>query len=241
MRNAWTIARREFAGYFVSPIAYGVAALFLFVLALVFNYISLPAMFYPGETSTSYFFNDLTFLSFLIVPALTMRLIAEERRSRTLELLLTAPARDGEVIGGKFLGAYGFYLVLVLLASVFPLILFAFGNPDPGVLWANYLGIALFGAALIAVGTLTSALTNNQVIAFVVCFGLLLGLWLVGQAANLTSPEVAQVVRALSITHHLEGFDRGVVDSRHVIYYLSLVGSALFLATRALEGRRWSG
>jgi len=238
MRTAWTIARREFAAYFVSPIAYVVAATLLLVLGLIFFY-DLSLQF--ERATTAYFFGNLTSLSFLIAPALTMRLLAEERRSRTLELLLTAPVREGEVVFGKFLAGLGFYLFLVLLASVYPLILLIFGNPDPGALWTGYLGIVLFGAAIIALGTLASAVTQNQIVAYILGSGILLGLWLVDMPADLVSTGLGQVLRALSITGNLEGFAQGIVDTRHIVYYLSLTVLALFWATRVLEGRRWNG
>ena len=200
MRTAWTIARREVAAYFVSPIAYAVAATLLFVLGLIFFY-DLSLQF--ERATTAYFFGHLTSLSFLAVPALTMRLLAEERRSRTLELLLSAPVREGEVVVGKFLAGLGFYFFLVLLASVYPLILFLFGNPDPGALWTGYLGVALFGAAVIALGTLASAITQNQIVAYILGAGFLLGLWVVDMPADLVSTGLGQVLRALSITGNL--------------------------------------
>ncbi len=239
MRNAWTIARRELAAYFVSPIAYVVAAVLVIVLALLFNFDELERQFYYA--TTQYFFSNVTFLSFFIIPALTMRLLAEERRVRTMELLLTAPVRESEVVVGKFLAGLGFYLGLVLLASVFPLLLFAYGNPDPRVLWVNYLGLVLFGAALVALGTLASALTQNQVVAFIVGFGLVVVLWVIDTPASLFGSSLAGLLQALSITTHLEGFDRGIIDTRHVVYFLSVTSMALFLATRVLEARRQRG
>jgi len=239
MRNTWTIARREFAAYFVSPIAYVVAAIFLFILGLFFNFGDLQRQAYYATPAD--FFSRVTTLSFFIAPALTMRLLAEERRSRTLELLLTAPVRDGELVLGKFLASMGFYLVLIAVGSVYPVILFAFGNPDPRVLFTCYVGILLFGATLLALGTLASSLTQNQILAFFTGFGVLLALMLVGAPARLASPGMGQVLSALSINNHLAEFDLGIVDTRHVVYYLSVTVAALFLATRVLEGRRWSG
>jgi len=239
VRTVWTIARREFAAYFVSPIAYVVAAILLFVLGLRFNFLQLPLQ--AEYASPKYFVDDMSFVSFLVVPALTMRLLAEERRSRTLELLMSAPVREGEVVAGKYLAGLGFYLVLVLLGSIYPLILFLFGNPDPRALWTGYLGILLFGGALVAVGTLGSSLTQNQIVAFIVSFGMLAVLWVVDLPAELVDPRVGELLRSISITGHLEGFGQGIVDTRHVVYYLSVIALALFLATRALEGRRQSG
>ncbi len=237
MHTIWTIARREFAAYFVSPIAYVVGTIFVLVLGLIVNFFVLP---FAQEiyATTEPFFSNMALLSLFAIPALTMRLLAEERQSRTLELLLTAPVRDGEVILGKFLAGFGFYLFLLLLVSIYPLILFAFGNPDPGVLWGGYLGIVLFGAAAVALGTLASTLTRNQIVAFIVGFGLLMALWLADRPVGLLAPGAERALQAVSITYHLADFAQGVVDTRHVVYYLSLTAGALFLATRALELRR---
>jgi ABC-2 type transport system permease protein len=238
MRNTWTIARRELTAYFVSPIAYAVSVVFMLVLGLIFNFFVLP---YAQQiyATTEPLFSNLALISLFIAPALTMRLIAEERQSRTIELLMTAPVRDSEVIVGKFLAGLGFYLFLILLASVFPLILLAFGNPDPRVLLSGYIGIVLFGGALMALGTLASALTRNQIVAFILGFGMLLALWLIDVPASLFGEKVGRVMQALSITQHLGDFTQGIVDTRHIIYYLSVIFGALFLATRALEGRKW--
>jgi len=239
MRNVWTIARREFAAYFVSPVAYGVAAVFVLILGIFFNFVDLPDQ--ASYATPADFYSRVTTLTFFAAPALTMRLLAEERRSRTLELLLTSPVRDGELILGKFLSSLGFYLVLLLASSVYPLILFAFGNPDPRVLLTCYIGMLLFGGTVLALGTLASTLTQNQILAFFLAFGMLLGLTLVGAPARLAGPGLGGVVSALSFTGHLADFDMGILDTRHIVYYLSLTVVALFLATRVLEGRRWSG
>jgi ABC-2 type transport system permease protein len=239
VRNVWTIARREFAAYFVSPIAYAVAVIFFLILGLFFNYVDLPQQAYYATVADV--FSRVTTISLFIAPALTMRLIAEERRSRTLELLLTAPIRDSELILGKFLAGLGFYLVLVALASIYPLILFAFGNPDPRLLITGYIGVVLFGAALIALGTLASTLSQNQILAFFAGFGMVLALMLVGAPARVAGPQMGEVLRALAINSHLADFQMGILDTRHVVYFLSLTVAALFLATRVLEGRRWSG
>lgn len=239
MRNVWTIARREFVAYFVSPIAYAVAVIFFLILGFFFNFVDLPQQAYYASVADV--FSRVMTISFFIAPALTMRLIAEERRTRTLELLLTAPIRDSELILGKFLAGLGFYLVLVALASIYPLILLAFGNPDPRLLITGYIGVILFGAALIALGTLASTLTQNQILAFFAGFGMILALMLIGAPAQIAGPRAGEVFRALAITSHLADFQMGILDTRHVVYFLSLTVAALFLATRVLEGRRWSG
>jgi ABC-2 type transport system permease protein len=176
----------------------------------------------------------------LVAPALTMRLLAEEQRSGTIELLLTAPVRDWEVVGGKYLASLTLFLTMVALTLYYPLILMAFGNPDLGVLAASYIGVILLGGSFLSLGLLASSLTQNQVVAAMISFGLILSLWLVGFLSGVVTGPGADIVDYISIVAHYGDFMKGIVASKDVIYYLSIIGGALFLATRSLETRRWS-
>jgi len=176
----------------------------------------------------------------LLAPALTMRLLAEETRSGTMELVLTAPVRDGEVVLGKYLASLIFFLFMLALTLVYAVVLLRFGNPDRGVLVSSYVGAALFGAAFLAVGVLASALTQNQIVAAVISLAILLALWLINIFAGLTRGVLADILNYLSIITRYNDFLRGVISSQNVIYYLSVIAVALFLATRALETRRWA-
>jgi len=176
----------------------------------------------------------------LLAPALTMRLLAEETRSGTMELVLTSPVRDGEVVLGKYLASLLLFLFMLALTLVYVVVLLRFGNPDRGVLVSSYVGAALFGAAFLAVGVLASALTQNQIVAAVISLATLLALWLIDIFASLTRGVLADVLSYLSIIARYNDFMRGVISSQNVIYYLSVIAVALFLATRALETRRWA-
>jgi len=237
MRNAWLIARRELASYFTSPIAYAVTAVFLVVVGYFFGMI----LYLSREATMRYLFYNVTTFLLLIGPALTMRLVAEERKSGTIELLLTSPVRDGEVIAGKFLAALLLWLAMLALTLVYPLLLKAFGNPDPGPILSGYLGLVLSGAAVLALGTLASTVTANQIVAALVAFGLTLMLWLTDAMQNLVSGPLASFFSYLSLSVHFEDFAKGVIDTKDVIFYLSVVVAALFIATRMLEARRWKG
>lgn len=237
MRNTWLIARRELASYFTSPIAYAVTAVFLVIVGYFFGMI----LYLSREATMRYLFYNVTTFLLLIGPALTMRLVAEERKSGTLELLLTSPVRDGEVIAGKFLAALALWLAMLALTLVYPLLLRAFGNPDPGPILSGYVGLALAGAAILAVGTLASTVTANQIVAALVAFGLSLMLWLSDAMQNLVSGPLGEFFNYLSLAVHFEDFPKGVIDTKDVFFYLSVVAAALFVATRILEARRWKG
>jgi len=237
MRNAWLIARRELGSYFTSPIAYAVTAVFLVIVGYFFGMI----LYLSREATMRYLFYNVTTFLLLIGPALTMRLVAEERKSGTIELLLTSPVRDGEVITGKFLAALLLWLAMLALTLVYPLLLKAFGNPDPGPIFAGYVGLVLSGAAVLALGTLASTVTANQIVAALLAFGLSLILWLTDAMQNLVSGPLASFFSYLSLSVHFEDFPKGVIDTKDVIFYLSVVAAALFIATRMLEARRWKG
>ncbi|MBI5290832.1 MAG: ABC transporter permease subunit [Chloroflexi bacterium] len=247
MRNVWTIAKREFAHYFVSPIAYAVATLFLSILGLLFvvNVNSLAAQ--GGEPSMGFVFGPLTSLILFFAPVLTMRLMAEEQSKGTMELLLTAPIKEWELVIGKWLGAWFFGLALVATTVVFPLVLLAYGNPDMGPVYSGYLGMALLVGAILAVGLLASALTGNLIVSVAIGYTFVLTIWIIGIAGDLLTAFTGQatgilssLVNYLDFSNHFSAtFGRGVIDTVDIVYYLSVIAIALFLATRVVEARRW--
>jgi len=235
MRNALTIARRELLAYFTSPIAYVVTAAFLAISGYLFAAI----LNITREATLRYLFGNLMVILLFVGPLLTMRLLAEEQRSGTIELLLTAPVRDWEVVLGKFLASLSLFLLILALTLYYPFILARFGEPDLQATAAGYLGLLLFGSSILSIGLFTSALTRNQIVAAILGVGLGLILWLVDAVGNFFGPPIAGVLDYLSLNQHFNDFTRGVVDSRDVIYYLSVVIAGIFLATRVLETRRW--
>ncbi len=235
MRNTWLIARRELASYFTSPIAYAVTAVFLLIVGYLFALI----LYYSREATLRYLIDNVTILILLIGPALTMRLVAEERKSGTIELLLTSPVRDGEIIAGKFIAALALWALMLALTFVYPLLLRAFGNPDPGPIVAGYLGLFLAGGAILSLGVLASTVTSNQVIAALVAFGLSLILWLTDAAQGLVTGRLGELLSYLSMSTHFNDFPKGIIDTRDVAFFLALILAALFVATRLLEARRW--
>ena len=242
MRNVWTIAKREFNMYFASPVAYAIAFVLLLVLGLFFYADFALAATQggpPDETRTIGLF--VTLLLFF-TPALTMRLMAEEQRTGTIELLLTAPLREWELITGKWLAAFGFVSGLVLLTTVYLLILNRFVTPglDLGTLAAAYLGLFLIVAAFLAVGVFVSTLFTNQIAAFFGIMAVLLVLWVISYPMQNATGPTASVVQYLDFSNHFyNNFFRGVIDLSDVTYFVSIVVLFLFMAARTVESRRW--
>jgi ABC-2 type transport system permease protein len=235
MRNIWAIARRELYAYFVSPIAYVIGGLFLLISGFLFSLI----LNFSSEATMRPLFGNLSVIFLFAVPFLTMRLLAEEARSGTLELLLTAPVRDSELVLGKFLGALLLVLAILACTAIYPAILLLAGNPDRGPILAGYLGIVLQAAAFLAIGLFASSLTQNQIIAAMLTFVILLLLWLSDALGNYTGGRIGDLFRFLSITRHLDEFPRGIVDTRHIVYFLSVIAAALFLTVQSVQSRRW--
>jgi ABC-2 type transport system permease protein len=233
--NTFVIAKRELGAFFVSPIAYLVGAAFLFITGLFFVF-SVTI----GSTATLIqVFNVISVILLFVAPILTMRLLAEEARSGTLELLMTAPVRDWEVVLGKFLAAF-IFLVTMLLPTLYYFVLLAwYGNPDIPVTFSGYLGIILFGGMLLSFGLLTSALSINQVVAAVLGIALSLTFWLAGGLADMFPGPLGELFEYLSIQNHLRDFTLGLISSANLVYFLSGISAALFLAIRVLEVRRW--
>ncbi len=235
MRTALVIARRELLAYFISPIAYMVSAVFLLIAGYLFSLILIQSQ---QATMEGLFFNIMVVLIF-VVPLLTMRLLADEQKTGTIEILLTAPVRDWEVVLGKYLAAMGMFGVMLACTLYFPFILWRVGGtPDWGPILPGYLGLILLTSAMMAIGTLTSAVTENQIVAAVLGFGILLLLWLIEAAGNIATGS-ATVLTYLSLPAHYNDFARGAINLEDVVYYLSVTIAALFIATRMLETRRY--
>jgi len=243
MSPMMTIAKREFRSYFDSPLAYVVMCLTFLLLGLA---IFLYGGFWQIDRASLRLLFEFTpvGLSILVVPVVTMRLIAEERRSGTLEMLITLPVNDSDVIMGKFLGALGLVLTLVVATALYPLAMFWYpwnlGPLDSGPIWAGYVGLVLFSAASVAIGLLVSTVTESQAVAFFVTFFVLLVLWFAEAAATRVSGDLGTTLNFICFQSRLEGFTRGLIDSRDVIFFLSVTAVALVTAFRALERRKWS-
>lgn len=238
MQATLNIARRQFASYFNGPIAYIVIC----VVLLLTGYFFWNTFFLYGRASVRDLFTGfLAFPTWLMiaVPALTMGLVAEERRSGTIELLLTFPVRDSDVILGKFLGVLGLYVVLLALTLPAPFSVASLGPLDWGQVSAGYLGLFLQGSAMIAVGLLVSSWTENQIVAFFVSLATLFGFWVIDKSLPLFPTGVASVLEWFSFDYHLQSMTRGVVDSRDVLFFFCVMGFALMFAFRSLESRRW--
>lgn len=236
MKNTMTIAVKEFKSYLASPMAYIIIGIFLALSGFFFG--SSPATY--AETSLSGFLETSSILLLLLTAVLTMRLLAEERKLGTIELLLTAPIRDSEIIAGKFIGSLGVIVVMLVLTFYFPILLIAFGDPDIGPMATGYLGLFLLGCASLAVGIFASSLTSNQLVAAVVAGGILFFLWFLGSAATYLPQALGDVIYYFSLSNYFPDFIRGIIDTRSIVYYLSITVLFLFLAIRSLENSRWS-
>jgi len=237
MKNVYHIARRELGVYFVSPIAYVVTAIYLAVMGGLSGLI----LYYSREATMRYVFLHGVSLLFLVLIAqvLTMRLLADEQRQGTMELLLTSPVRDWEVVIGKYLGSLALFAVMVLLTGYFPILLARVGDPDMGVILSGYLGYLLLGASLLAVGLFASSMTQNQIVAAMLGIGITLILWMAGALTELVGETLGDVVAYLPIFDHYMDFVRGIIDTKDIIYYLSVTILFLFLSVRVVESRRW--
>ena len=236
MRNTLAIAGKEFKTYLASPMAYVVTGIFLAATGFFFG--TSPSTY--AETSLTGFLQAGVILVLLFGPLLTMRLFAEERKLGTIELLLTAPIRDSEVVLGKFLGAVAIMTGMLVLTLYYPLLLRIFGDPDIGPMFAGYLGLLLVGYTALAIGLFASSVTTNQIVAAVVSIGILLALYFVGYAATLLPKAIGDAIGYFSFSHYFPDFMSGIIDTRGIIYYLSIMALFIFLAVRSLENSRWS-
>lgn len=254
--RVWPIVKKEMRLYFTSPVAWVIITIFLVIAGYFFYNIfafytlaSMQSAMNPQmarelnvtDSVLRPLFSNVSVILLLLMPLITMRLFAEERRSGTIELLLTYPIRDGAVLIGKYLAALAVYVLMLALTLLYPAIVFYFARLEWGPLLTGYLGLLLMGATFLAVGIFASSLTENQIVASVTTFGVLLILWVIGWSAEYAGGTWGRVLSHLSLLDHFDTFARGVLDTKDVIYYVDVTIVALFLTLRSLEARRWKG
>ena len=238
MRNTVTITLKELRSYLTSPMAYIVTAIFLLLTGTFFTTYLAGTEYI--DTSIRGFLEVGQYLILLFAAILTMRLIAEEKKLGTWELLLTAPVRDTEVILGKFLASLAMLVGMLILTLYYPILLIVLGDPDIGPIATSYIGLFLLGSASIAVGIFASSLTSNQIVSAVIAGGILFALWFIGQFTTFLPEALGEILGYLSLSYHFPNFMIGIVDTRAIIYYLSVTALFLFFAIRSLETSRWS-
>lgn len=248
MRNIWTVAKRELYAYFGSPVAYGLMAAFLamqgvfFFLVLAYSRNQYP-MTIGDVLGSGYIF----FFLIIYASAITMRLLSEEQRSGTIEIVLTAPVRDWELVVGKYLASLIVFVATLVISFYQVAILNAVGEPDWGVTLSSYLGFFLVGGALLAIGTMASSFTRSQAIAVIVSIAIGVTLWLLQYMAGpwlQASSSLREVYEKVAFfTHYAHpdypGFTDGLISTEHVVYYITWIAGGLFLATQTLQARRW--
>jgi len=258
MNNILAIAQKELRSYFASPIAYVVVGLFA-VLFGYFYVVSLnfvvrlgmqagmfgaqggPQTINLNEFMLRPLLGNTAVVLLFILPMITMRTYAEEKRSGTIELLLTSPLTDLQIIMGKFLGAMTLFALMLAVTSVHMGILFWYGEPELGPILSGYLGLLLMGGSFISIGLFISSATKNQAVAGVITFAVLLLFWVVSWMAESGTSTTQQVISYLSILDHFDDFAKGVLDTKHLVYYLSFITFSLFLTAKSVDSERWRG
>jgi ABC-2 type transport system permease protein len=254
VRNILAIAGKEMRSYFASPIAYIIIGLFALLFGWFF-YVYLHvfveqsqrmAMMGGGNVNVNEqmirgVLQNAAVIILFVMPMITMRTYSEEKRSGTIELLLTSPLTDIEIIVGKFLGAMGLFCAMLFVTMVDVAILFRLGNPEWRPIAAGYLGLLLMGGCFISVGLLISSLTKNQIVAGFMTFAVFLMLWVINWLADSSGPTGQAVLKFLSITDHFDDFTKGIIDTQHLVYYLSFITFGLFLTAKSVDSERWRG
>lgn len=235
MSKVFAIAGRELRGYFASPLAYVVAAFFVLVAGYLFSLI----VYHTKQASLTPLFSNLTVMFLLITPALTMRLLADERKTGTIELLMTSPITDRELVIGKYLSAVLYLTFLLALTLVYPVILAFIAKPDWATIWTGYLGTWLLGASFMAIGVFASSVTANMIIAAMITFALSLVIWLLPSAGQMFGGAANDVMTYISVINHQENLGRGVIDTTDLLFYVSFILAFLFLTIRSVETYHW--
>jgi len=255
MGNILALVQKEVRGYFVSPIAY--VLLVFFTLLFGWFYIASlnlmlqlsggnfgmggPQVVNVNEFMIRPLFGNTAVILLFLLPMLTMRSYAEEKRSGTIELLLTSPLSDFQIIMGKFLGALALYTLMLALTGIHIAMLFQYGEPEWGPILTGYLGLLLMGSSFISIGLAISSMTKNQIVAGVATFAVLLLFWIINWIGDASGSTAQSVLAYLSILEHFDDFSKGVIDTKHLTYYLSFIGLGLFLTAKSMDTARWNG
>jgi len=253
VRNVLAIAGKEMRAYFASPIAYIIIGLFALLFGWFF-YVYLHVFVEQSqrmamgggnvnvnEQMIRGVLQNAAVIILFVMPMITMRTYSEEKRSGTIELLLTSPLTDFEIIVGKFLGAMGLFCAMLLVTIIDVAILFRLGNPEWRPIAAGYLGLLLMGGCFVSVGLLISSLTKNQIVAGFMTFAVFLMLWVINWLADSSGPTGQAILSFLSITDHLDDFTKGIIDTKHLAYYVSFITFGLFLTAKSVDSERWRG
>lgn len=235
MRSMWSLTKRELGSYFLSPTAYVVLALFLFISGYFFS----TWVISSREPDLRPVLSQMGVIFLFLVPALTSRLWSEELKQGTDEFLMTSPISTTQIVLAKYFAVLGLLAIFLGATFVYPAILDYWGQPDWRAMLTGYLGLFLLGAAALAVGFFASSLTDSQMVSALIAFALLLGFWIVSWAADALPYSWRPVLEYLSLTGHYTDFSKGVLDSKHLIYFVSLTGGFLFLTAQRLENARW--
>jgi ABC-2 type transport system permease protein len=233
--NVLTIYRREVRSYFNSPVAYVVIVVFLAIIGWFFT----SNLFLMNAASMRIVFELVPLVFLFFIPAITMRLLAEEKKAGTIELLTTKPVRDVEIVLGKFLAAWTLLAAALVPTLIYLITMLALGKPDVGPILTGYLGLMLMGAVYIGIGIFASSLTENQIIAFIISFLIVLALFMMDKVLIFVPAGLTSTVEFLGIDYHFSNIARGVIDTRNIIYFASLLVFSLILATVSLERRKW--
>lgn len=254
MRNIVAIAQRELSAYFSSPIAYVLIGFF----ALLFGWFFYVPLAYFEQQSMNMGMNptqalninqmlvgptlmNTTVIMLFLFPLITMRTYSEEKRSGTIELLLTSPVTDLQIILGKFFGAMLLYVAMLAITLIHIGILFIYGQPEWKPIATGYLGLLLMGGSFLSLGLFISSLTKNQIVAGIATFAVFLMLWVINWIGTFVGPTMQTVLTFMSLTDHFDDFAKGVIDTKHVIYYLSFMAFGLFLTAKSVDSERWRG
>ena len=253
----WPIYKKELRLYFTSPVAYVLLTIFLLIAGwffyTIFAYFTRASMqmamqpqmareLNVTESVLRPLFSNVSVILLLVTPLITMRLFAEERRSGTIELLLTYPVRDGAVLMAKYLAALTLYATMLAGTLTYPILMLVVrAKPEWGPLATGYLGLLLMGAMFLGIGVFASSLTENQIVAAIVAFGISLMFWIIGWPAEFVGGPLGTVLTHVSILEHNDSFTKGVLDTKDIIYFVDFIALTLLLTLRSLESRRWSG
>ncbi|MCL2844571.1 MAG: ABC transporter permease [Chitinivibrionia bacterium] len=237
MNGIFTIFAKELKTYFISPIAY----IFMIVYLLLTNFLFFQTFFLNNQAEMRSYFEFLPYIFLIFVPAITMRTWAEEKRNKTFELLLTLPLKDTQIVAGKFFAAIAFLAITLACSLTVPITIAVIGNPDVGVIIGGYFGAILLGAAYISIGMWISSLTENQIVALIGSIVVILTLLMIGHPIVLSfvPSELAQIFSFIGLSGRFESIGRGVIDSRDIIYYVSVIAFFLYLNVQSLQSRKW--